>query len=918
MALALWLPVLLAAHAFAAIWLVQAAQVAWPGALRRLLRLPAALVAAAWRPFAKKQVVLDAARVVRHCCTCGRSPDQHATAEGRCGDDRAEELHAAADVVRRPTPDTTDAVGTATPIEHASAHVSYNIPRTGSSRALCAVRFAGNSACSGVSLRLPLPPGQDPEEPHADIATLSGIAASVEGEAGAPSSSEGTRSTGTEEALATAVKLRASRVAPAHLEWRDLGCSYQGGGGKAVPVLQGVYGRASAGEMQALLGPSGAGKSTLMDMLACRKKVGDLTGSLLLDGSIASPRAYIKRTSYVPQDDAFAPMMTARESLLFAAGLVLPLGGAARGARVDEVLSVLGLAGAAHTVVGGALPGGLSLRGLSGGERRRLSLAVGVLQSPSVLLLDEPTSGLDAAAALNVATHLREMATQSGHVVIASIHQPRGAIWALFDTVTLLSKGRLLYTGPTSGMAPWLSAAFGTAYDPLAHGSACDWALDLVASAGASGSGGDGDGDGGTALTAAASAFLGAYLSSAGIGDAAAPRAEVLVADAASSGSEVGPAGAGPLPALVAPATALQVDGSSSGSGSSGSDGGSGSDGDGGGERVAGPAWRARASMRLRRFVTLLWREVVVMTRNPADVAGRTLTFSWVALFVGLVYFNLPNGRLGDDGGLDGSDAGTAMQLRLNTLFNNTAFFMLMPYVSMSLFTSDRRYFLAESSAKLYGPGIYYMAKVIATLPFNICAAAVYALIVYGLAGLNPDPGTAAQSVVLQTLLSLIAVQVLHLAATLAPNQDAAFMLSIAWTAVNLLMSNFFITYDQMRLNWLSQLRWLSAMGYTFDGLAQLELMGALYNCSGGAPNAVIDLLPALLPNTTLVTSPLVTGQLSQPGAGCVADTSAVLEFLGLSRPIAVTTGILLGYLIIVHLATYAALRSLARHAEQR
>jgi hypothetical protein len=89
---------------------------------------------------------------------------------------------------------------------------------------------------------------------------------------------------------------------------------------------------------------------------------------------------------------------------------------------------------------------------------------------------------------------------------------------------------------------------------------------------------------------------------------------------------------------------------------------------------------------------TLLWREVVVMTRNPADVAGRTLTFSWVALFVGLVYFDLPNGRVGNDGGLDGSDAGTAMQLRLNTLFNNTAFFMLMPYVSVSLFTSDRRY----------------------------------------------------------------------------------------------------------------------------------------------------------------------------------------------------------------------------------
>jgi hypothetical protein len=225
---------------------------------------------------------------------------------------------------------------------------------------------------------------------------------------------------------------------------------------------------------------------------------------------------------------------------------------------------------------------------------------------------------------------------------------------------------------------------------------------------------------------------------------------------------------------------------------------------------------------------------------------------------------------------------------------------------------------LAESSAKLYGPGVYYLAKVIATLPFNTFAPAVYALIVYGMAGLNPDPGAAAQSVVLQTLLSLIAMQVLHLASTLAPNQDLAFMISIAWTAVNLLMSNFFITYDQMGLNWLSQLRWLSAMGYSFDGLAQLELRGALYDCSGGLPESVISLLPGLLPNTTLVTSPLVTGQLAQPGEGCVADTSAVLAFLGLSRPIASTAAILLGYLLVVHLATYAALCRVARHAEQR
>jgi ABC-type multidrug transport system ATPase subunit len=73
-----------------------------------------------------------------------------------------------------------------------------------------------------------------------------------------------------------------------------------------------------------------------------------------------------------------------------------------RAARVDEVLREMGLAGAARTLVGGQVPGGLFHRGLSGGERKRLSIAAGVLAAPSVVFLDEPTTGLDAFAALTV------------------------------------------------------------------------------------------------------------------------------------------------------------------------------------------------------------------------------------------------------------------------------------------------------------------------------------------------------------------------------------------------------------------------------------------------------------------------------------------------------------------------------------
>jgi ABC-type multidrug transport system ATPase subunit len=156
------------------------------------------------------------------------------------------------------------------------------------------------------------------------------------------------------------------------------------------------------------MGPSGAGKSTLMDILAQRKSTGQLGGALLVNGQRADA-TYIRRTAYVPQEDNFVPVMTLMETMEFYAGIILPngWGRARRAARVDEVLREMGLTPAARTLVGGQVPGGWMHRGLSGGERKRLSIATGILASPSVVFLDEPTTGLDSFAALTVGLGVR-------------------------------------------------------------------------------------------------------------------------------------------------------------------------------------------------------------------------------------------------------------------------------------------------------------------------------------------------------------------------------------------------------------------------------------------------------------------------------------------------------------------------------
>lgn len=155
--------------------------------------------------------------------------------------------------------------------------------------------------------------------------------------------------------------------------------------------------------------------------------------------------------------------------------------------------------------------------------------------------------------------------------------------------------------------------------------------------------------------------------------------------------------------------------------------------------------------------------------------------------------------------------------------------------------------------------------------------------------------------------------QVLHCCAILAPNQDVAFMLSIVWTAIQLLMSNFFITFTEVVFQWLTVLRWLSALYYAFEGLAITEFGGVMYKCDQGLDQANISFLRTLLPKSRFLTMPIVVNGLSHPGADCVADSDAVLKYYGFVRPFRYTFGILFSYLIIVHMITYMCMIIVAR-----
>lgn len=99
--------------------------------------------------------------------------------------------------------------------------------------------------------------------------------------------------------------------------------------------------------------------------------------------------------------------------------------------------------------VGGALPGGLKVQGLSGGEIKRLHIVCGIASGSPLMFLDEPTTSLDSHAALVVMQHLRGL-TRQGQTIMACVHQPPASIWPLFTQVMLLAQGHTMYSGSTS------------------------------------------------------------------------------------------------------------------------------------------------------------------------------------------------------------------------------------------------------------------------------------------------------------------------------------------------------------------------------------------------------------------------------------------------------------------------------------
>eukprot|EP01056_Protomagalhaensia_sp_Gyna25_P000485 Protomagalhaensia_sp_Gyna_25__484@NODE_1229_length_2045_cov_17_091226_g980_i0_p1_GENE_NODE_1229_length_2045_cov_17_091226_g980_i0NODE_1229_length_2045_cov_17_091226_g980_i0_p1_ORF_typecomplete_len644_score102_52ABC_tran/PF00005_27/1_1e31ABC2_membrane/PF01061_24/1_9e28AAA_21/PF13304_6/1_2e07AAA_16/PF13191_6/5_3e05AAA_16/PF13191_6/2_1e03AAA_15/PF13175_6/0_022AAA_29/PF13555_6/0_0003Rad51/PF08423_11/0_00049SMC_N/PF02463_19/23SMC_N/PF02463_19/0_0098SbcCD_C/PF13558_6/0_019SbcCD_C/PF13558_6/4e02AAA_25/ len=246
-----------------------------------------------------------------------------------------------------------------------------------------------------------------------------------------------------------------------------------------VHILRDVEFAAIPGELLAIMGPSGSGKTTLLNILSGRAaKALALSGEFQFNGRSYPPKRIRQIAAYVPQEDMFLEFLTVAETLTFASQLRLNGWSAkARAQRIEECLTDLGLQSCRDVYVGGT-----KIKGISGGQRKRVSIAVALLPNPQLLFLDEPTSGLDASLAYDVMKVLSNIARGHGRTVLCTIHQPRSQVYALFDALLLLREGSIVYRGPAD-QAVGFFAAMG--YQCPSEFNPPDFFLDLLTEGGA-------------------------------------------------------------------------------------------------------------------------------------------------------------------------------------------------------------------------------------------------------------------------------------------------------------------------------------------------------------------------------------------------------------------------------------------------
>ncbi|KAI7365213.1 hypothetical protein KC354_g5046 [Hortaea werneckii] len=247
-------------------------------------------------------------------------------------------------------------------------------------------------------------------------------------------------------------------------------------------ILQDITGTIPRGSYWGIMGPSGAGKSTLVNVLMGQRKASPGTKIKINGLEETTTRDYRKVIGYVPQADTLVPELTVRENILHSARCRLPARWRDKAIQthVDALIGCLQLSHVQDSQVGDW--NNRTTGGISGGQRKRVSIGIELAAAPMAIFLDEPTSGLDATSAASIMRLLKGI-SRLGVTIIAIVHQPRKQIFYAFDQVLLLAQGgRMVYSGSTAGMEEYFE---GMGFQFPLRANPADTLMDIITGDGA-------------------------------------------------------------------------------------------------------------------------------------------------------------------------------------------------------------------------------------------------------------------------------------------------------------------------------------------------------------------------------------------------------------------------------------------------
>lgn len=570
---------------------------------------------------------------------------------------------------------------------------------------------------------------------------------------------------------------------------------------RPLVILDSIVGQAEPGQVMAIMGGSGAGKTTFLELLAQKKKSGTVEGSVCINGKTVSPRVYRKLVGYVDQDDHLLPTLTVYETILYSALLRLPrnMPMKAKKSRVQEAMMELGISEIASRKIGWE-----GSRGISGGEKRRVSIACELVGNPSVLFLDEPTSGLDSFNAFNVIESLVKLARNYKRTIVLTIHQPRSNIYKLFDSLILLSKGQLVYSGPAQEQAFKHFANLGYACPPGFN--IADYLVDLTMGA-----------VHGDISSKLAQQFQGSEVQKQVLAFVEQAKVLALQKEAERMSTRAGETGSGEVDQVAAttsgalehPRKLLRKLSSQI-------------------ESLVHLSWfgdNGRSVLEdtnscdysvtwTTQFVILAQRTMKNVSRNPALLQAHLLVSFVTAIVCGLLFWQVGNDIAG-------------FQNRLGYFFFTCCLFVFECLSSVQSFSSERILFCRERAKGCYSPISYYLTKLLFDLvPMRIIPPIVFGLLSYYMVGLRSDSVVYLFKMLWMLVgLNLVAASVCLLIGIVFANAGVANMVASLVMLFEMLFGGLLLNSNSIPLG----MRWLtlvSFFNYALEGLLINEVAG--------------------------------------------------------------------------------------------